>query len=96
MSKNQPNPYVPSGFFMRHVVNPLTLRLGGPTLTVVGRRSGRLISTPVPPFEYEATRYLVSGGGETDWVRNLRGRRPGRASQRPQPGTLPCGRGGGR
>jgi deazaflavin-dependent oxidoreductase (nitroreductase family) len=74
MSKNQtnPHPYVPSGFFMSHVVNPITLRLGGPTLTVVGRRSGRPISTPVPPFEYEATRYLVSGGGETDWVRNLR------------------------
>lgn len=74
MSKHQTNqhPYVPSGFFMRHVVNPITLRLGGPRLTVVGRRSGRPISTPVPPFEYEATRYLVSGGGETDWVRNLR------------------------
>ena len=74
MSKNEsnPRPYVPSGFFMSHVVNPITLRLGGPTLTVVGRRTGRTISTPVPPFEYEATRYLVSGGGETDWVRNLR------------------------
>jgi deazaflavin-dependent oxidoreductase (nitroreductase family) len=74
MSKNESNPrrYVPSGFLMSHVVNPITLRLGGPTLTVVGRRTGRPISTPVPPFEYEATRYLVSGGGETDWVRNLR------------------------
>ncbi len=74
MSKNEtnPRPYVPSGFFMTHVVNPITLRLSSPTLTVVGRRTGRPISTPVPPFEYEATRYLVSGGGETDWVRNLR------------------------
>jgi hypothetical protein len=27
---------------------------------------------PVPPFEYQGVRYLVSGGGATDWVRNLR------------------------
>jgi len=72
MSKTRPRAYVPSGFFMSHVVNPLTTWLGGPTLTVVGRRSGRPISTPVPPFAYQTTRYLVSGGGETDWVRNLR------------------------
>ncbi len=65
-------PYVPSRFFMRHVVNPLTLWLGGPTLTVRGRRTGRPIRTPVPTLEFEAARYLVSGGGETHWVRNLR------------------------
>ncbi len=74
MSKDEtnPRPYVPSGFVMSHVVNPITLRLGGPTLTVAGRRSGRPISTPVPPFEYKSALYLVSGGGETQWVRNLR------------------------
>jgi deazaflavin-dependent oxidoreductase (nitroreductase family) len=66
------HPYVPSGFLMSHVVNPITIRLGGPTLTVAGRRSGRSITTPVPPFAYEGARYLVSGGGETHWVRNLR------------------------
>ena len=65
-------PYVSPGFVMRRVVNPITLRLGGPTLTVVGRRSGRPISTPVPPFAYEGARYFVSGRGESDWVRNLR------------------------
>ena len=65
-------PYVSPGFVMGHVVNPITLRLGGPTLTVVGRRSGRPISTPVPPFEYQGARYFVSGRGESDWVRNLR------------------------
>ena len=67
-----PRPYVPSRFFMTHVVNPITLRLGGPTLTVRGRRSGRQVRTPVPTLEVEGARYLVSGGGETHWVRNLR------------------------
>ena len=46
--------------------------LGGPTLVVVGRRSGRPIRTPVPAFAFEDARYLVGGGGETHWVRNLR------------------------
>ncbi len=66
------HPYVPSGFVMTHVVNPITVRLAGPTLTVRGRRSGRPITTPVPPLAYEGARYLDSGGGETHWVRNLR------------------------
>ncbi len=66
------HPYVPSRFFMAHVVNPITLWLGGPTLTVRGRRTGRPIRTPVPTLEFEGSRYLVSGGGETHWVRNLR------------------------
>ena len=57
---------------MRRVVNPITLWLGGPTLTVRGRRTGRPIRTPVPTLDVGGTRYLVSGGGETHWVRNLR------------------------
>ena len=65
-------PYVRSSFLMSRVVNPITLWLGGAALVVRGRRSGRPIRTPVPPFELEGTRYLVSGGGETHWVRNLR------------------------
>jgi len=64
--------YVPGGFFMNRVVNPITVLLGGPTLVVRGRRSGRLISVPVPPFEYGGVRYFVGGRGETNWVRNLR------------------------
>jgi deazaflavin-dependent oxidoreductase (nitroreductase family) len=57
---------------MSNVVNPITLWLGGPTLTVRGRRSGRPIRTPIPTLDFEGARYLVSGGGETHWVRNLR------------------------
>jgi deazaflavin-dependent oxidoreductase (nitroreductase family) len=64
------HPYVPSRFFMSHVVNPLTLWLGGPTLTVRGRRTGRPIRTPIPTLEVDGARYLVSGGGDTHWVRN--------------------------
>ena len=67
-----PRPYGPFRFFMRRVVNPITLWLGGPTLTVRGRRSGRPVRTPVPTLEVAGARYLVSGGGETHWVRNLR------------------------
>jgi deazaflavin-dependent oxidoreductase (nitroreductase family) len=70
--ETRPGPYVPSRFFMSHVVNPITLWFGGPTLTVRGRRTGRPIRTPVPTLEFEGARYLVSGGGETHWVRNLR------------------------
>jgi deazaflavin-dependent oxidoreductase (nitroreductase family) len=67
-----PRPYVRSSFLISHVVNPITVRLGGSTLVVRGRRSGRPIRTPVPPFDLAGSRYLVSGGGETHWVRNLR------------------------
>jgi deazaflavin-dependent oxidoreductase (nitroreductase family) len=71
-NETPPRPYVPSRFFMSRVVNPITLWLGGPTLTVRGRRTGRPVRTPVPTLEVEGARYLVSGGGETHWVRNLR------------------------
>ncbi|HLX34665.1 MAG TPA: nitroreductase/quinone reductase family protein [Candidatus Limnocylindrales bacterium] len=64
--------YVPSTFVMSRIVNPLILLLGGPTVVVRGRRTGREISTPIPTFPFEGLRYLVSGGGETHWVRNLR------------------------
>ena len=71
-NETNPRPYVPSRFFMSRVVNPITLWLGGPTLTVRGRRTGRPIRTPIPSLAFEGARYLVSGGGETHWVRNLR------------------------
>lgn len=43
------------------------------TLEVAGRRSGRLISSPLVMAEYEGERYLVSMlGEESNWVRNVR------------------------
>jgi deazaflavin-dependent oxidoreductase (nitroreductase family) len=64
--------YVRPQFFMAHVVNPILKVIGSPTLTVRGRRSGLPITTPLAPFDYEGARYLVGGGGDTHWVRNLR------------------------
>ncbi len=49
-SEDARRPYVPSQFFIPFVVDPISLMLGGPSLTVRGRRSGRAIGTPVPPF----------------------------------------------
>jgi len=61
----------------------LLLRLGtGPAgtylLTVAGRRSGALRSTPVTLVEEGKRRWLVAPYGEVAWVRNLRA--AGRAS----------------
>jgi deazaflavin-dependent oxidoreductase (nitroreductase family) len=74
MGKTETTPpdYVRPGFLMAHVVNPIVKFVGGPALTVRGRRSGLPITTPLAPFAYQGARYLVAGGGETQWVRNLR------------------------
>ena len=70
--KSVPPDYVHPGFLMAHVVNPVVKFLGAPTLTVSGRRTGLPVTTPLAPFDYDGDRYLVGGGGETQWVRNLR------------------------
>jgi deazaflavin-dependent oxidoreductase (nitroreductase family) len=41
-------------------------------LTVPGRKSGRLYSTPVDVIELADQRWLVAGYGPTNWVRNVR------------------------
>jgi len=41
-------------------------------LQVVGRKSGRVYSTPVNILDYKGKRYLVAPRGETQWVRNAR------------------------
>ncbi len=66
--------YIRPGFFMTHVVNPINRRLGISTMLIVrGRKSGETRVTPLgQPLEYAGARYLVSGRGQTQWVRNLR------------------------
>jgi deazaflavin-dependent oxidoreductase (nitroreductase family) len=66
--------YVRSGFVMANIVNPIVQRLGGTlVLTVPGRQSGQPRTVPLGrPFDLDGVRYLVGGGGETQWVRNLR------------------------
>ena len=60
--------------------NPLILRLlraGVPVgpmrlLSVRGRSSGQLRTTPVGLFEHDGRRWLLATFGETNWTRNLR------------------------
>jgi hypothetical protein len=66
--------YVRPGALLTHVANPILRRLGRhPALIVVGRRSGATLAVPMgEPLDLDGQRYLVSGRGETHWVRNLR------------------------
>ena len=41
-------------------------------LTVAGRKTGRLYSTPVDVMEVAGDRWLVAGYGPAGWVRNAR------------------------
>ncbi|MCX2710495.1 nitroreductase family deazaflavin-dependent oxidoreductase [Mycolicibacterium sp. J2] len=41
-------------------------------LTVVGRKSGKLRSTPVTPMAVDGHRYVVGGLPGADWVANVR------------------------
>lgn len=81
--------YVRSGFLMTHVVNPIVTRLGGTlVLVVAGRQSGQPRTVPLGrPFDLDGVRYLVAGGGETHWVRNLRA--AGRGELRLRGATTP-------
>ncbi|OBK53905.1 nitroreductase/quinone reductase family protein [Mycobacterium kubicae] len=52
-------------------------KLGIPTgpamvLTVPGRKSGRLRSTPMTPFTYDGGLYVVAGYPGADWAANAR------------------------
>jgi hypothetical protein len=41
-------------------------------LEIRGRKSGRKISLPVDPLDFEGRRYLVCARGDSNWVRNAR------------------------
>jgi len=66
--------YIRPGFAIARLANPIVSRLGAfPALIVRGRRSGQLLTVPMgEPLDLGGRRYLVSGRGETHWVRNLR------------------------
>jgi hypothetical protein len=69
--------YIRPGFLITRVANPIMSRVDSfPALIVPGRRSGRSLTVPMgEPLEVGGRRYLVSGRGETHWVRNLRASR---------------------
>lgn len=54
--------------------NPQLTEGMGPVhlLSVPGRKSGILRSTPVSPLMYNEQRWLVAGFAEADWVKNIR------------------------
>lgn len=41
-------------------------------LTVPGRKTGRLLSTPIDAIEHGGSRWLVAGYGPANWVQNAR------------------------
>ncbi|MBX6356627.1 MAG: nitroreductase family deazaflavin-dependent oxidoreductase [Micromonosporaceae bacterium] len=50
-------------------------------LSVRGRKSGQLRSTPVVVLDHDGERYLVTPYGDTEWVRNLRAAGEGQIKQ---------------
>ena len=62
------------------ILNPLMrvlLRMGVPmgpnaNLTIRGRKSGVMRTSPVAVLEWEGRRWVVGTFGDTNWVRNLR------------------------
>ncbi len=75
-----PAHYVRPDRFTRYVFNPLVARCtrwglslwGSRVLSVPGRVSGEVRSTPVNVLSVENRRYLVAPRGETQWVLNVR------------------------
>lgn len=94
MARNEV-PYIRPGYPMTHVVDPILHRRGmTPLLTVPGRVRG--VPHPMPlgkPFEHAGARFLVSGRGETRWVRDLRAARGGRLHFRIEPADDASGKG---
>ena len=72
--------YLEPGAFTRRVFNPFVARCtrwgislwGSRVLSVPGRVSGEIRSTPVNVLTVEDRRYLVAPRGRTQWVLNVR------------------------
>jgi hypothetical protein len=73
-TEGRARPYVRPSALLAKVLNPIAVaRNRKMVLQVRGRKSGKVHKVPMdPPFEWNATRYLVSPRGETHWARNLR------------------------
>ena len=57
----------------KRVFNPITIRRGkSPTLTHVGRKSGKEFITPLDAYEAEGGyMFMLVYGPKSDWVRNI-------------------------
>jgi deazaflavin-dependent oxidoreductase (nitroreductase family) len=55
-------------FLLARGIGPAPQRL----LTIAGRRTGVVRTTPVAVVEHDGGRFVVSGFAESDWVRNAR------------------------
>ena len=72
--------YLQPDWFTRHILNPFVARFtrwgvslwGSRVLSVPGRVSGEILSTPVNVLTVGDHRYLVAPRGETQWVLNVR------------------------
>jgi hypothetical protein len=75
--------YLQPDWFTRNVLNPIVARCtrwgislwGSRVLSVPGRVSGEVRSTPVNVLDVDGRRYLVAPRGETHWVLNVRAAR---------------------
>ncbi len=72
--------YMQLDWFTRNVFNPIVSTCtkwgismwGSRVLSVPGRTTGEIRSTPVNVLTIDGRRYLVAPRGETHWVRNVR------------------------
>jgi deazaflavin-dependent oxidoreductase (nitroreductase family) len=77
---DRPSRYIEPDTFTRRVFNPIVARLtrwgvslwGSRVLSVPGRTSGAIRSTPVNVLTVGERRFLVAPRGETQWVLNVR------------------------
>ncbi|MDF3340783.1 nitroreductase family deazaflavin-dependent oxidoreductase [Mycolicibacterium septicum] len=77
MSQNTTEPQPPRWLKPMNKVMMAVQRLGLPTgpamvLTVPGRKTGKLRSTPMTPFDHNGGLYTVAGYPGSDWAANAR------------------------